>query len=81
MRVQRAVREGLQTDGFLSFRDVAELFDVTPGTVHRWRRSGARGRRLQSVLAGGKRMVARTQLSEFLQRDAADTLAGGGDGR
>ena len=51
----------------LSLTEVAQQMHVHVGTVHRWVHSGVRGRRLPSVLVGGRRYVRISDLEAFLQ--------------
>lgn len=44
---------------------------VHPSTVHRWRLRGARGIRLETILAGGARMTSAQALSRFFNATTA----------
>ena len=54
-------------DGSLTPTQVANKLGVHVGTVHRWLYGGVRGRKLNSVLVGGRRRILDQDLSEFLQ--------------
>jgi excisionase family DNA binding protein len=59
----------------LSITEVAKHLKVHVGTPHRWIHSGVRGRRLPSMLMGGRRYVRISDLEEFLQAPPTDTPA------
>ena len=46
---------------------VAQALNVHVSTVHRWIHSGVRGRRLESILVGGRRKILRISLEAFLR--------------
>ena len=54
-------------DASLTPTQVAKKLGVHVGTVHRWLYGGVRGRKLNSVLVGGRRRILDQHLSEFLQ--------------
>ena len=54
-------------DASLTPTQVAKKLGVHVGTVHRWLYGGVRGRKLNSVLVGGRRRILEQHLSEFLQ--------------
>ena len=58
-------------DGFraaiISLNEIAKQLRVHSSTLHRWTRTGVRGRRLPSVLVGGRRYVRISDLEAFLQ--------------
>jgi excisionase family DNA binding protein len=56
-------------DGSLTPTDIAKLLGVHVGTVHRWLYSGVRGRKLKSVLVGGRRRISKSDLDAFLSAD------------
>lgn len=47
--------------------EIAIIVGVHVGTVYRWMFNGVRGKRLQSILVGGRRRILDQHLSEFLQ--------------
>jgi hypothetical protein len=53
-----------------TFGQIAKLLNVHPATVWRWVLQGVRGRKLQSVLIGGRRWVFKSDLDEFLSPQA-----------
>lgn len=54
-------------DDSLTPTQVAKHLGVHVGTVHRWMYSTVRGRKLSSVLVGGRRRILKHQLDAFLQ--------------
>ena len=54
-------------EGALTPTQVAKQLGVHVGTVHRWLYRGVRGRKLKSVLVGGRRRILDQHLSEILQ--------------
>lgn len=54
-------------DGSLTPTQVAKHLGVHVGTVHRWMYSKVRGRKLSSVLVGGRRRILKHQLDAFLE--------------
>ena len=54
-------------DASLTPTQVAKKLGVHVGTVHRWLYGGVRGRKLNSVLVGGRRRILDRHLCEFLQ--------------
>lgn len=49
----------------VSFNDVSKQWHVHISTVFRWATSGVRGRRLPSLLIGGRRYVKKSDLEDF----------------
>lgn len=49
----------------LTMRQVARKLNVHVSTVFRWAIRGVRGRKLPTVLIGGRRFVLRSQLQKF----------------
>ena len=49
--------------------EIAKELGVHVGTVYRWMYSEVRGRKLSSVLVGGRRRILKHQLDAFLQLD------------
>ena len=63
-------------DGSLTPTQVAKQLRVHVGTIYRWMYNGVHGKRLQSILVGGRRRILDQHLSEFLQlgdQSAANT--------
>ncbi len=56
-------------DGCLTPTQVSKQLGVHVGTVHRWLYSGVRGRKLKSVLIGGRRRIIKSDLDAFLSAD------------
>jgi transposase len=50
----------------LSLRQVAERYGVHPSTAARWANDGVRGRKLPTVLIGGRRFVREDDLDAFI---------------
>ena len=48
-----------------TFKEVAKMLKVSISIVWRWHLSGTKGKKLASVLIGGRRFVTRSQLDEF----------------
>ncbi len=48
-----------------SFAEVAKMLDVSLSSVWRWHLTGTKGKKLQSVLVGGRRFVLKSQLDAF----------------
>jgi hypothetical protein len=44
---------------------------VHVSTLHRWRLHGVRGRRLETILCGGRRFTSLEAIQRFLQDDAS----------
>jgi hypothetical protein len=59
----------LQRDQYLSLAQAAALLPGRPhiSTLHRWRTRGVRGVRLSTILIGGQRRVALTELHRFIE--------------
>ena len=61
----------IKVENLIPFRDVPVWTKehlgnrVHPSTIHRWRIRGARGVRLETVLAGGKRYTSHEALLRF----------------
>jgi hypothetical protein len=53
----------------LTMAQAARLLKVHRATTWRWALRGARGRRLRTVLIGGRRWVLKADLLEFLNAD------------
>jgi Helix-turn-helix domain/Protein of unknown function (DUF1580) len=51
-----------------TLRDVARLLGVHVATVWRWVLTGVRGRKLPTILVGGRRYVLAADLEAFLAR-------------
>ena len=72
----------VQTESLIPFRDVPAWTKehlgnrVHPTTIHRWRLRGARGVKLETILAGGTRYTSTEALSRFF---AATTAAADGE--
>lgn len=47
--------------------EVATLLGFHVGTIYRWMYDGVHGRRLQSILIGGRRRILDKHLTEFLR--------------
>jgi excisionase family DNA binding protein len=56
-------------EGSLTPTEVAKQLGVHVGTVHRWMYSTVRGRKLKSVLVGGRRRIIKSDLEAFLSAD------------
>lgn len=56
----------------LSVKESATLAEVDIGTIRRWIKRGARGRKLPAVWAGGQMVVLWSDLRAFLGRLVAD---------
>ena len=54
-------------EGALTPTETAKLLGVHVATVYRWLYGGVRGRKLSSVLVGGRRRILDQHLAEFLQ--------------
>ena len=65
------------SNDLLTFKRACQELPGRPhvSTIHRWRLSGVRGIRLQTVLVGGRRFVSRDALETFI---AATTAAADG---
>ncbi len=50
----------------LSLREVAKSLNVHVSTVERWVNHGVRGRKLSSLLIGGRRFVTEEAISKFI---------------
>lgn len=50
--------------------EAAQLLGVNVCTVWRWMLSGARGRKLSSLIYGGRRFISRGDLDLFLAQDS-----------
>jgi len=63
-------RESLISEEFreslISLGEAARRLHLHVGTLHRWANVGVRGRRLPSLLIGGRRYVKLCDLEEFL---------------
>lgn len=64
-------------DSVLSVTEVAKQLHVHVATVHRWTKSGVRGRRLPSILVGGRRFIRVADIEAFVKAPprAAATIA------
>ncbi|MFT5526334.1 MAG: excisionase family DNA binding protein [Pirellulaceae bacterium] len=60
-------------EGYLTPTQVAKQLGVHVGTVHRWMYSTVRGRKLKSVLVGGRRRIIKSDLEAFLSADVPST--------
>jgi hypothetical protein len=58
-----------------SLNQVAKRLHVHVATPWRWALHGVRGRRLKTILIGGRRWVRETDLAEFLAADPATVPA------
>ena len=58
---------------FLTLTEATKLLPGRPNvaTLWRWRTSGCRGIKLETVLIGGKRMVSREALQRFVEATTA----------
>ena len=56
-------------EGSLTPTETAKLLGVHVATVYRWLYGGVRGRKLKSVLVGGRRRIITADLDEFLSGD------------
>ena len=56
----------------ISVNDVAKQWHVHVSTVYRWAGSGVRGRRLPSMLIGGRRYVRISDLEVFIEATPPD---------
>ena len=72
----------IQNETLIPFRDVPAWTKehlgnrVHPSTIHRWRLRGARGVKLETILAGGTRYTSTEALSRFF---AGSTAAADGE--
>lgn len=53
----------------LSITEVAQKLRVHTATVYRWVNSGVKGRRLPTLMIGGRRFVLTSDLEDFVQSD------------
>ena len=56
-------------EGALTPTETAKLLGVHVATVYRWLYGGVRGRKLKSVLVGGRRRIFKSDLDAFLSAD------------
>lgn len=58
---------------FISLNEAREIIPGRPSieTMRRWEKQGVRGRKLKTLLRGGRRFVSRAAILEFLDLDAA----------
>jgi hypothetical protein len=58
----------------IPFQQAAAFLPGRPhiATLHRWRLHGVRGRKLPTVLVGGRRFVSRQVLAAWLQADSVE---------
>lgn len=58
----------------IPFQQAAALLPGRPhiATLHRWRLHGVRGRKLPTVLVGGRRFVSRQVLAAWLRADPVE---------
>jgi len=67
----------IQNETLIPFRDIPSWCKehlgnrVHPSTIHRWRLRGARGVRLETILAGGTRYSSHEALNRFFARTTA----------
>ncbi len=72
----------IETESLIPFREVPAWCRehlgnrVHPSTIHRWRLRGARGVKLETILAGGTRYTSAEALNRFF---AGATAAADGD--
>ena len=57
----------LATAARLTLHEVARKLDVNMQTIWRWTTRGVRGRKLPSIIIGGRRYILEDELEEFLQ--------------
>jgi Protein of unknown function (DUF1580) len=69
----------LAAESLLTLREAAESLPggTHTSTLHRWRRLGVRGHKLETVVIGGRRFTSREALQRFAQ--ATTNAAPGGD--
>ena len=56
-------------EGALTPTETAKLLGVHVATVYRWLYRGVRGRKLKSVLVGGRRRIFESELDAFLSAE------------
>jgi len=56
-------------EGSLTPTETAKLLGVHVATVYRWLYNRVRGRKLKSVLVGGRRRITKSDLDAFLSAD------------
>lgn len=63
----------IQNEELIPFPDAPSHIPGRPhiATVHRWRLSGARGVKLDSILVGGKRFTSIEAIERFIERTTA----------
>ena len=52
-----------------TFAEVGKKLEVSLSSVWRWHLGGVKGKKLKSILVGGRRYVTQAQLDEFLRQD------------
>jgi hypothetical protein len=62
-----------ETEQLVTFAEAAKLLPGRPScnAIWRWRTSGVRGVKLETVLVGGKRYTSREALQRFIERTTA----------
>jgi hypothetical protein len=62
-------------DTIVSLREAAKLLPGRPhiSTLHRWRKIGCRGVKLQTIKVGGRYFVSHKAIQEFLAASSVDT--------
>ena len=56
-------------EGALTPTETAKLLGVHVATIYRWIYSGVRGRKLKSILVGGRRRIITADLEAFLSAE------------
>lgn len=66
----------VETEDLVTLRQAAELIPSHPclATLHRWRLTGVRGRKLETILVGGLRYTSREAVWRFLSSDETTKL-------
>ena len=62
------------TEALISWQQVAKHVPGDPhiSTLHRWRLRGVRGKKLETLLVGGKRFTSREAIDRFIAAGNAD---------